>query len=329
MKLVRSWLRTAHHAAELLQKSVPSPLIQHTAGLEKKPVRIDHFGPDPGHLNMLVYPPSSRQEKKPCPLLILLHGCGQNAEAFAASSGWIALAERLNAPLILPVQSRANHPAGCFHWFRPEDIGGNGREAISILSMIRHACTTYTVDPDRIHIAGLSAGAAMAASMLATYPDVFASGMLFAGLPVNVVKTPADALSLMKKGLSVYSDEYLETCARVLAPSTVARWPRVSIWHGLVDRAVSPLNAGLLARQFLSLHRLSHNMQAEILPEQAARPEGINWQRDGETLVSLHLVPGLGHAIPTNQPWQAASDPYVQPVPGVDAADHAAGLWKA
>ncbi|ABI62012.1 extracellular catalytic domain type 1 short-chain-length polyhydroxyalkanoate depolymerase [Granulibacter bethesdensis] len=329
MKLIRSWVRTARHAAELLQKAAPSPLIQQATLLEKRPVRIDHFGPDPGRLNMFVYPPSSRQQKKPCPLLILLHGCGQNAEAFAAASGWITLAERLNAPLILPVQSRTNHTAGCFHWFRPEDIGSHGREAISILSMIRYACTTYPVDPDRIHIAGLSAGAAMAAAMLATYPDIFASGMLFAGLPINVVKTPAGALSLMKKGLPVYSDEYLEACARVLAPSNVARWPRISIWHGLVDGVVSPLNAGLLARQFLSLHRLPHHMQTEMLPEQAARLEGINWQRDGETLVSLHLVPGLGHAIPTNQPWQAASDPYVQPVAGVDAADHAAGLWKA
>ncbi|WP_072573683.1 PHB depolymerase family esterase [Granulibacter bethesdensis] len=277
---------------------------------------------------MLVYPPSSRQDKTPCPLLILLHGCGQNAEAFAAASGWIALAERLNAPLILPVQSRANHPAGCFHWFRPEDIGSNGREAISILSMIHHACTTYPVDPRRIYIAGLSAGAAMAASMLATYPDVFARGMLFAGLPTNVVNTPAGALALMKKGLPSCTHEYLEVCARALAPSSVTRWPRVSIWHGLADRAVSPLNAGLLARQFLSLHRLSHDMQAEMLPQQAARPEGISWQRDGETLVSLHLVPGLGHALPVDQPLLAASDPYVQSVTGVHAADHAAAFWN-
>ena len=135
--------------------------------------------------------------KPGAPLIVLLHGCGQAAARFAADTGWIALADRLGMPLVLPEQSGENNQGRCFNWFRPLHVRRGFGEALSIRQMVDTAVARFDSDPQRVFVAGLSAGGAMAAALLAAYPDVFAGGAIVAGLPVGAANSATEALRRM------------------------------------------------------------------------------------------------------------------------------------
>ena len=93
------------------------------------------FDTNPGDLTMKLYIPPS-PPRPGAPLLVLLHGCGQDAVRFAAAAGWMALADRLAAPLLLPEQAARNNQGRCFNWFEREDIACGAGEGASIRQMV-------------------------------------------------------------------------------------------------------------------------------------------------------------------------------------------------
>ena len=128
------------------------------------------FGGNPGRLAMFLHVPPVAP-KPGAPLIVLLHGCGQTAARFAAETGWIALADRLGIPLMLPEQSGENNQGRCFNWFRPLHVRRGFGEALSIRQMVDTAVERFGSNPRRVFVAGLSAGGAMAAALLAAYPE--------------------------------------------------------------------------------------------------------------------------------------------------------------
>ena len=148
-----------------------------------KMVEVADFGPNPGGLRMLSYRPPAL--KPGAPLVVVLHGCGQHAEAFAGQAGWLTLADRLGFSLVAPEQSVSNNFNRCFNWFEAADISRDQGEAASIAAMVRHAIA-QGADPDRVFVSGLSAGGAMAVVVLGAYPELFAAGAVVAGLPYGV-----------------------------------------------------------------------------------------------------------------------------------------------
>ena len=138
-------------------------------------------------------------------MVVVLHGCGQQAAAFAADSGWIALADELGFALLLPEQVSENNRGRCFNWFRPDDVRRGSGEAMSIRQMIRVAAARYGSDPKRLFIAGFSAGGGMAAAMLAAYPAVFAAGGVAAGMPVGCAHSQVGAMLHMRRADSTRS----------------------------------------------------------------------------------------------------------------------------
>jgi poly(hydroxyalkanoate) depolymerase family esterase len=167
------------------------------------PVEVTNFGTNPGHLRMFKYVPSGLPASSP--LVVVLHGCTQNARDYAAQSGWIELADRLNLALAVPEQSQSNNPRSCFNWFV---VGHNRRgqgEALSIKQMVDKMKADHGIDPGRVFVTGLSAGGAMTSVMLATYPEVFAGGGIVAGLPYGCANDPTpfmatQALQCMSSG---------------------------------------------------------------------------------------------------------------------------------
>ena len=107
----------------------------------------------------------------------------------------------------------------------------------------------------RVFITGLSAGGAMTAAMLATYPELFAGGAIIAGLPFGVAANVRDALEAMRSAPLKTPQHGAMRCAR--HPITPARWPMVSIWHGALDTTVNINNAQASAAQWADVHGLT------------------------------------------------------------------------
>lgn len=291
--------------------SPPPPPVRPQTG---RFVTIPDFGDNPGRLRLLTYLPAA--ELRPgAPLIVLLHGCAQEAPAFAVDSGWTALADRLNVPLLLPEQQHANNHQRCFHWFHLAETRRGHGEAASIAAMIAAVTARHACDPQRVFVAGLSAGAAMAAALLAAYPDVFAAGASFAGLPVGSATSMVQALGHMAHGAPHRSAaEWVRLARRVAPPDYAGPWPRLSIWHGAADATVDPANADALAAQWCALHRCP-GRPAQRTPSHRA------WGN----AVEQWTLPALGHAWMIGQNTGAVS-PYSVRGP-VSATVQIATFW--
>ena len=139
--------------------------------------QVTNFGSNPGSLNMYSYLPAGLPSN--APLVVALHGCTQSASDYYTNSGWPKYADLYGFALVFAEQPSTTNPIlNCFDWGTPSDDSRGQGEALSIYQMVQYAEAHYGVNPKRIYITGLSAGAGMTADMLADYPDVFAGGSI-------------------------------------------------------------------------------------------------------------------------------------------------------
>jgi poly(hydroxyalkanoate) depolymerase family esterase len=253
---------------------------------------LDWTGDNPGNLNARCYVPAGLDG--PAPLVVVLHGCTQDAAVYDHGSGWSTLADRHGFILLFPEQQRSNNPMLCFNWFSANDTRRGMGEAASIRSMIEAMTKAQEIDPERIFVTGLSAGGAMASVMLATYPETFAAGAIIAGVAYGCAADVAGAFDCM--GGRARSDS-AELGARVRrASSHQGPWPRVQVWQGSADRTVVASNADSIVRQWTHLHGLS------TTPDRSDRVEGYPRRAwlgaKGEPLVEQYEITGMDHGIP-------------------------------
>ena len=255
---------------------------------------IGHFGANPGNLGMYAYEPAKRAKK--CPAVVVLHGCSQTAAGFDIGSGWSKLAEANGFILICPEQRRANNDQTCFSWFRPEDVTRGRGEVASVSEMIDWAVDNLAVDPASVFICGLSAGGAMTAAMLATYPERFAGGAIIAGLPYGAASSVSEAMDAMFVGKVRDAPKWGDQVRN--ASNHSARWPKVAIWHGTGDTVVRPINAGELVKQWTNVHEIGAG-QPEI--DQVDTATRRIWRdADGCECVTDYMIPSMGHGVPVD-----------------------------
>jgi len=316
-----SSLRSLGRGVGIASRAVAARLGEHgPARPETSPaapgrfVVLREFGANPGRLRLRGYLPA-RAVCPGAPLVVLLHGCGQDAADFAAEAGWTGLADRLRLPLLLPEQQAENNRQRCFDWFHlAATMRGHG-EAASIAAIVDAAAARFQSDRRRVFVAGLSAGGAMAAVMLAAYPDVFAAGSAFAGLPVGEATSMVRALGLMARGgAEATPAERVERARRVAPPDYCGPWPRLSVWRGEADQTVVPENGARLAAQWRALHGL-----AEPPTRRSAYCQA--WGN----AVELWTLPGLGHAWAIGAGSGRGSEFAVQGT--VDAVTEIARFW--
>jgi poly(hydroxyalkanoate) depolymerase family esterase len=257
--------------------------------------RLEDLSPlhgNPGNLHFRFYVPESLQHH--APLVVVLHGCTQNAASYDHGSGWSQLAERQGFALLFPEQQRTNNPNLCFNWFEPGDTSRGSGEAASIASAIAAMVERHKLDAGRIFITGLSAGGAMAAAMLATYPELFAGGAIIAGLPYGCASNVAEAFGCMS-GRDKPSAQQLG--AKVRAASTHSGpWPRISVWQGSDDRTVVPSNAEAIVRQWTNVHALPS--KPSLTETVDGYPRRVWTDSKGEALIEQYVVTGMAHGTP-------------------------------
>lgn len=250
---------------------------------------LTEFGANPGDLDARVFLPES-----PKALVVVLHGCTQNASVYDKGSGWSKLAAQHGFALLYPQQRRANNPNLCFNWYVPSDARRGRGEAASISQMIHHMAGEYRLDRSRVFITGLSAGGAMTSVMLASYPELFAGGAIIAGLPFASANTLPDALERMR-GQGFPSRRELFSRAKAAATHDAAP-PRLSVWHGMEDTIVHPANATAIVNQWRDLHGVG---DSDGHVEEVAGHSRERWANaQGRVVIEKYDIRGMGHGTP-------------------------------
>lgn len=247
---------------------------------------------NPGNLRARYYVPIGL--KGPAPLVVVLHGCTQNAAVYDHGSGWSTLADRHGFILLFPEQQRANNPLLCFNWFTANDSQRGMGEAASIHAMIEAMKKAHDVDPSRIFVTGLSAGGAMASVMLATYPELFAAGAVLAGVPYGCAGSVSEAFDCMGGRRESDAAELARNVRR--ASPHKGSWPRVQVWQGSADNTVVASNADAIVRQWSQLHGLP--AEPDRVDEVAGYPRRAWVSSGGETLVEHYSITGMAHGVP-------------------------------
>ncbi len=141
-----------------------------------------------------------RVDDTPLPLVVMLHGCKQDSLDFATGTAMNVVAEREKFMVLYPEQLRASNSIGCWNWFNPLHQGRGQGEPGMIAALTSHVLTHNSIDPARVFVAGLSAGAAMAALMGQLYPEVFAAVGVHSGLAPGAARSVPSAFAAMAKG---------------------------------------------------------------------------------------------------------------------------------
>lgn len=245
------------------------------------------FAPNPGNLRMFEYVPAGLGAG--APLVVILHGCGQTAAGYDLGTGWSRLADQSGFALLAPEQKAVNNPNTCFDWFNPEDITRGEGEAASIARMIQTMVEMHQLDVTRIFITGLSAGGAMAAVMLATYPEMFKGGAIIGGLAFGAAQNVRDALESMRSAPLRTPSQWGDLVRA--ASEHKGPWPKVSIWHGGLDPVVNINNAQASVAQWADLHELSLMGAAQDMVDGAIH---LRW----DDRLEVYTLPALGHGTP-------------------------------
>ena len=252
---------------------------------------IEPTGLNPGRLKMIALVPPGLP--RGAPLVVVLHGCLQNAAGFDAGAGWSALARRHGFALLYPEQPHGNNANGCFNWFQPENVTRGHGEVASIAEMIGQMVASHGLDPTRVYVTGLSAGGAMTAAMLATYPELFAGGAIIAGLPFGSATTIAMAFDAMRHVRPRPAAEWGDFI-RAASPSAGPR-PPVQLWHGAADTVVTAPAMEEAAKQWQDALGLTAAAARDTID---GIPHAAWTAPDGRVMLETYLLPDVGHGVP-------------------------------
>jgi poly(hydroxyalkanoate) depolymerase family esterase len=184
-------------------------------------------------------------EGRSLPLVVMLHGCTQSPEDFAAGTRMNLLAQERGLFVLYPEQAPRSNANKCWNWFVPGDQRRGHGEPALIAGMTRHIIETCAIDADRVYVAGLSAGGAMAAILAREYPDLFAAAGVHSGLAAGAAHDVASAFAAMHSGPSSAPTGWSGLAALHPAGATgadAALGAPLIVFHGDADGTVNALN---------------------------------------------------------------------------------------
>lgn len=206
-----------------------------------------------------VYTPANYQAGTMVPLIVMLHGCTQNPTDFANGTQMNALADQKQFIVVYPQQTSSYNSSDCWNWFQTADQArGSGEPAIiaGIVQTVEQTTSQWSIDPNRVYVAGMSAGAAMSVIMGATYPDIFASIGVESGLEYQAATSLTAASTAQMQG---GPNPTQQGQAAYNAMGSVARVVPTIVFHGTSDYTVYPVNGDQIVQQWMQTDHLASN----------------------------------------------------------------------
>jgi poly(hydroxyalkanoate) depolymerase family esterase len=240
----------------------------------------------------------SRYREQPLPLVVMLHGCTQSPDDFAAGTRMNFLAEEQNCFVVYPAQPSQANQSKCWNWFRAADQQRGRGEPSLIAGITRQIMDDYLVDRKRVYVGGLSAGAAAAAVMGATYNDLYAAIGIHSGLACGVATDLPSALVAMRQGGSGHK---VVSGDRPPLPTIV--------FHGDRDTTVHPNNGGQILEQSVRTTSTQKKVHRGQVPGGHAYTRTILSDASGRGMLEHWNIHGAGHAWSGGSPAGSYTDP--------------------
>lgn len=274
-----------------------------------------------GHRRYNLWVPAACEKTTPCPLVLMLHGCTQSAEEFAALSEMNRIADREGFLVVYPEQSRRANLLRCWNWFEPQHQARDAGEPAILAAIVNEVKSFYKVDPAHVYVVGVSAGAAMAVILGATYPDLFAGIGVSAGVQFRAAHNLTTAWAVIRHGGPdpvAQGDLAFQAMSDGLQRGRRLRMP-VIVFQGTTDHRVPLVNATQLIAQWRQTNQRlaeSYGTRNELTEEivESSVPGGHkyakhSYKEGGGLLMEKWVVEGLGHAWSGSQAQNRYADP--------------------
>ncbi|MFE9746288.1 PHB depolymerase family esterase [Saccharothrix saharensis] len=248
---------------------------------------VTGFGTNPSNLRMHLYVPD-RVQARPG-VLLAVHYCTGTGPAFYSGTDFARLADQYGFIVIYPSATRSGQ---CFDVSSAQALRRDGgSDPVGLMSMVRYVLQRYNGDTSRVFVTGVSSGAMTTNVMLANYPDVFAAGAAFAGVPAGCFATTDGSgwNSQCANGQILRTPQEWGNTARGMYPGYSGARPRVQIWHGTADDTLRYPNFGETIDQWTNVHGLSTTPTSTDSPQ-----SGWTRTRYGDKVEAISMQ-GTGH----------------------------------
>jgi poly(hydroxyalkanoate) depolymerase family esterase len=240
------------------------------------------FSNDVGSRTYKVYVPSGYTGQS-LPVVVMLHGCTQNPDDFAAGTRMNQVAEEQTFLVAYPRQPQSANMQKCWNWFNAGDQQRESGEPSLIAGIAMQVVEEFSADPTRVYVAGLSAGGAAAAIMAATYPDIFAAVGVHSGLACGAARDMPSAFAAMGGGGTIRP--------RGEGPTV----PTI-VFHGDADRTVNPVNSDHVIAQAGPAAALTKTVTHGETPGGMAYTRTVQLDHAGGEVLEQWVLHGAGHA---------------------------------
>ena len=251
-----------------------------------------------------LYRPPGLKFGERLPLMVMLHGCGQTADSFAASTRMNRLAARERFLVLYPEQDRLANVHGCWNWFDTKSGRAQG-EAALILGAIEQVCLLHPIDRTRVAVCGLSAGASMAALLVSCHPARFQALVMHSGIAPGTAHSALSALGAMHG--------HRGTAPLAATPQSMAAcWPPLLVIHGVADAVVSAHNGRTAAQVWSDAAGARATAPRTVQRGQRHPMTVTDFKHGSRAVATLVEVARLGHAWSggaAKQPFSDAQGP--------------------
>ncbi|MBY0224404.1 MAG: PHB depolymerase family esterase [Hyphomicrobium sp.] len=251
-----------------------------------------------GKRDYKLYIPSvaSRSPHEPRPLIIMLHGCTQSADDFAAGTRMNFAAEGNGCFVAYPEQIAAANTSKCWNWFETKHQSRGRGEPSLIAGIAEQIMKDHNIDPRRVYIAGLSAGGAAASVVAEAYPDIFAAAGVHSGLACGVARDMPSAFAAMQGRHGLYT-----STRESLIPTIV--------FHGDADKTVHPRNGADVVAGAAAGNTYPREVERGISPGGRSFTRSIQRNEGGQSVIEDWVIHGAGHAWSGGSPAGSFTDP--------------------